>query len=242
MRWSPLAVALGVAVIVVFPMTRDTCLGLGSACVSDGVRIAALRLAMLILAMGAAFALDDPTEDAMAHLPTPTWIRRSVRLVLLSPVLAVSWTLLTGLALRDKIGPDPFPARAMTLEFVATLAVAFALTAIGARYAPDRLGGIVAGPVLFGLAVIAIFLPGRWSLLVTEPLARLADDPQYPWWNHAQALWGWVLVAGLAVFGFASRDAWRRNPLRARRRWSGFRVEDPRAPARSRVADPTEGT
>ena len=228
MRWSPLGVGAMASMSIVFAMTRETCLGSGMTCISDGMRIAALRLGMLVVAMGAAFALDDPTEDTTAHLPTPLWLRRTVRLTLLTPALAAGWAILVGLALRDKVGKDPFPTRAMTLEFVSTVVVALALSAIGARYAPDRLGGIVAGPVLFGLAITAMLLPGRWSLLVTEP--------QVPLWNHAQTLWKAVLGAGVAAFVVASRDAWRWKPFRGRLQRSRDLAEGRTEAARSRSA------
>jgi len=229
MRWSPLGVSAIASMSIVFAMTRDTCLA-GQTCISDGMRIAALRLGMLVVAMGAAFALDDPTGESTAHLPTPRWLRRAVRLTLLAAALAPGWAVLVGLALRDKVVTDPFPTGGMTLEFVATLGVAFAVSALGARYAPDRLGGIVAGPVLFGSAIIALVLPGRWNLLVTEP--------QGPLWNHAHALWRGVLAWGVIVLAVASRDVWRRNPFRARRRSSRDLAQRRTQAARPRLTNP----
>src|SRR6266542_272103 len=105
-----------------------------------------------------------------------------------------------------------------------------ARSALGARYAPDRLGGIVAGPVLFGSAIIALVLPGRWNLLVTEP--------QGPLWNHAHALWRGVLAWGVIVLAVASRDVWRRNPFRARRRSSRDLAQRRTQAARPRLTNP----
>ena len=208
MRWSPMVVGAVAAAWVVVAMTEETCLGLpdASPCISDGVRVASLRVAILMLAVGSSFALDDPTEETTGHLPTPVWLRRVCRLVLLAPLMAGAWGVLVGLAFRDRIGRDPFPTGALTLEFAATLLLGFALAAAGARLAPDRLGGVVASPMLIGFAIVAMLLSGRWDLLILEPFGR--------GWGHSHFLWKGLLILGASGFVLASRGPYRRRSLR----------------------------
>jgi hypothetical protein len=184
------------AVAVVFWLTRSNCF---QPCVSVEDRILALRIGVLLLAIGAAFVLDDPTDDTLAHLPTKRWVRRTLRAVLALPGVALAWAILVPLAQREP-SPDrtPLPTGALTLELVGILVAGFALSALLSPLAPERMGGVGAAPALLLLMVMAFFLPHRIVMLPSSPIE--------PRWAGAHEAWRWVVAAGVAVFAWASRD------------------------------------
>src|SRR5207253_5966548 len=130
--------------------------------------------------------LDDPTEETTGHLPTPRWLRRSVRVGLVAPVVGLTWAVLVRLAMRSSVDTNPFPTRALTLE-LATLAIAaLAISAASARFVPEAMGGVAAGPILPGLVAAAHYLPGRAAVFLL--------DPQAPRWHAAHDVWRWLFV------------------------------------------------
>ncbi len=169
----------------------------------------ALRIAAILIALGAAFVLDDPTEETTGHFPAPRWLRRAVRVGLVAPVVALTWALLIPLALRSSVATDPFPTGALTLELSTLVIAALALSAASARFVPEGMGGVAAGPILLGLVAAAHYLPQR--------LAVFLLDPQAPRWNAAHDVWKELLLIAIAALAFVSRDPWRRSLLRLRR-------------------------
>lgn len=204
-RWAPLVAAVLVAFIQVFVQTRDVCLPAG-ACVGTEARVLALRIATIFLALGAAFVLDDPTEETTGHLPTPRWLRRAVRVGLVAPVVGLTWALLVSVAMRSAVAPDPFPTAALTLELATLVIAALALSAASARFVPEGMGGVAAGPILLGLVAAGHYLPTR--------LAVFLLGPQAPRWHAAHDIWRVLLFIAIAALLFVSRDPWRR-PLRS---------------------------
>jgi hypothetical protein len=204
-RWSPLLGAIGVAFIQVFVQTRDVCPPT-TPCVGPEARVLALRIAALFIALGAAFVLDDPTEETTGHLPTPRWLRRAVRVGLVAPVVALTWALLIPLAMRSSVATDPFPSGALTVELATLVIGVLAISAASARFVPEGMGGIAAGPILLGLVAAAHYLPER--------LAVFLLDPQAPRWHAAHDVWRVLLLIAIAALLFVSRDPWRR-PLRS---------------------------
>jgi hypothetical protein len=233
MRWLPLIGSGLVGAVIVFLQTRQSCaLEGGGSCVDLGTRISMVRMAAVLLAVGAGFVLDDPTEDSTAHLPVSLLLRRAVRIGFVLPLLAAFWVLSMWLAARTLDDPGSFPNGDVMLEAAALAAVALALAAATAPFVPERLGGVAAGPALLGLVVGALFLPSDISIWVQEP----ALDR----WNGAHEAWGWVLLGAVAVLAFASRDPWRPGlrPRLARRRGLGSEWARPSGrSARDVVAD-----
>src|SRR5262249_39928748 len=144
-RWQPLLGAAGAAALLVFLTTR-TRLEFGKPVPDVGERILWLRMGAILLAMGAAFLLDDPSEETTRHVPTTMLSRRLLRASLALPVLAAAWAALLWIALHASIVTQPFPIAALTLEAAGLVAVTLAL-AVGLRaFVPERLGGVAAAP------------------------------------------------------------------------------------------------
>jgi hypothetical protein len=204
-RWPPLVAAVIVAFIQVFVQTRDVCPP-ATPCVGPEARVLALRIAAIFLALGTAFVLDDPTEETTGHFPTPRWLRRAVRVGLVAPVVTLAWALLVPLAMRSSVDPGLFPTGALTLELATLVIGVLAISAASARFVPEGMGGIAAGPILLGLVAAAHYLPERLAVFIL--------DPQAPRWHTAHDVWRVLLLIAIAALLFVSRDPWRR-PLRS---------------------------
>ena len=187
-RWLPPSLSVAATWLTVFFMTRCV-IGFGGSCDSNGGRVRAMRFAAVMIALGSAFVLDDPTGDATAHLPGPLWLRRAIRIALVVPVLALGWVVSIPLALRTAPPGTRLPAGALTLEMAAIVSLVLASAALAGRLASDRIGGIAAGPTLLVLLVTSFFLPARHSLFVDSQL----DPP----WRHSHHLWQVLLGAGI---------------------------------------------
>jgi hypothetical protein len=194
--------AIGVAFIQVFVQTRDVCPPTNP-CLGPEGRVLALRIASIFLALGASFILDDPTEETTGHLPTPRWLRRAVRVGLVAPPVALTWALLIPLAMRSSVDPDPFPTSALTLELATLVIAGLAISVASARFVPEGVGGVAAGPILLGLVAAAHYLPER--------LAVFLLDAQAPRWHAAHDVWRVLLLITIAALLFVSRDQWRRS-------------------------------
>lgn len=187
-----------------------------------GDRITVLRIAALAICIAAAFVLDDATEETVGHVPTPLWLCRLVRAALAVSIAALLWTLV--IRLTGDVPPElggPLPVGDLTLEAGTAFVVSLSASSAGARLTADRLGGIVAAPVLLGLAALAFFLP------LGHPL--LTDAPYSPTWDDAHHAWRQVLVAAAAAFVLVNRDSGRyRIGWRARSVRAGRKVGRPR--------------
>lgn len=206
-RWAPLAAAIGVAFVQVFVQTRDICPS-PAPCVGPEARVLALRIAAIFLALGAAFVLDDPTEETTGHFPTPRWLRRAVRVGLVAPVVVLTWAMLVPLAMRSSVDPDPFPTGALTLELATLVIASLAISAASARFVAEAMGGVAAGPILLGLVAGAYFLPSKVAVFLLDPRSHR--------WHAAHDVWRVLLLIAIGALLFASRDEWRNRRLRSR--------------------------
>jgi len=215
-RWQPVLGAAGAAAALMFLTTR-TRMVFGAPVPDVGERVLWLRLAALLLAMGAAFLLDDPSEESTRHVPTTVLARRLLRVTIALPVLAVVWAALLWIALHASIVEQPFPVAAVTLEAAGLVALGLA-AAVGLRaFVPERLGGVAAAPallVLVGIAYSLQYLPGHLLLFPLDPADRVA-------WRHAHDLWRLVALGALLALVALSLDPGRRGIRRLRRAPAG---------------------
>lgn len=185
-------------------------------------KIQVMRLAALLMCVGAAFVLDDGSEETIAHAPFPLIARRAVRLAVVVPVVALSWwlaTFLTGEATMKAGGP--LPSGDLALEAAALLVIAVAFSSMGARFLSDRLGGIVAGPAVLSLLGISFLVPLPHRLLISSPW-----DPNWP---HSHDLWQWVLSGATVAFVMANWDPGASGPVvRMQRAWRARKDLEPR--------------
>ena len=148
-----------------------------------------LRAAAVMLAMGLAFVLDDPTEDTTGPAPVSILTRRALRIGLALPPVLLLWLVLRAYA-GGAVGEEGIPAWPLTLEFLTFCAAGLAGAAAGARILSDRLGGLAgAGAIALSALVLAVF-PWAFGLLT-----RIAGTPQHdaatPWW--------WMLAVVFAL-------------------------------------------
>jgi hypothetical protein len=210
MRWSPVLASSAASVTMVFLLTHDPCpFAGGPPCPGLEGRDLALRIGAAMLALGAAFVLDDPTVETTAHLPGPLWLRRAVRVALVAPIIAAAWVLDVLLAGRTAPAGTSLPTRALTLELATLLVIVLAVAALAGRVASDRVGGLAAGPILIALVAAGFALPGRLAMFVPEP-----SDPR---WTHSHRVWLMVLAVAGAILAVLSADPAR--PALTRRRW-----------------------
>jgi hypothetical protein len=209
LRWGPL-LASGVAGgFLVWILTKQEGLTEGGMPIVDvSARIQALRISALLLALGAAFLLDDPARPTTDHLPTPLWFHRLLRLTLTVPVVVGLWIIHVWLARQTDPGLQALPVGDVSLEAASLVAVSVALAGGLARFVPDGTGGVAAGPAILVLVGSALFLPTHLGLFPLE-----AADPR---WHGAHDLWRWVLVGSLAGLIGASLDPGRPRLVRRR--------------------------
>ncbi|CAN5263734.1 ABC transporter [soil metagenome] len=204
-RWSPLVISGASGAIIVYLQARDACTleGAGGSCVGLGARISIVRIAAVLIAIGAGFILDDPTEETTAHQPVSLLLRRFTRIAVAAPAVLTFWWLSMALAVRTLDDPASFPKGAVSVELAAIVAVALALAAVATPFVPERMGGIAAGPALLGFVVGLLLLPPRLNLFV--------NDPMHERWSGSHEAWWAILVLAALVLLLSSRDPWRRR-------------------------------
>lgn len=197
--WGPLAGGCVTALaVVVWLRTRDA----GTAGLIGGLRIGAV-----LLAAGAAFALDDPAAATLASSPTPLRCRRSLRLALALGASFTTWTAMLWIA-----GSTAHPAAGgLTVEAAGMLAVALAASSLAAPWMANGLGGLAGGPTLVSFLLAAVVVQQRW------PHWTLLAFPGTPAWEAAQIRWLVLAGVGSTLVALAALDPARR-PLRPRRR------------------------
>jgi hypothetical protein len=162
-------------------------------------RILVLRVGGLLLCMGAAFVLDDPTEESLGHVPTPLVLRRSLRIVLTLPFIAGAWRVLVYFAGEvPRRAGGPMPIDDLTLEAGTLLVIALSASCYGARFTSDRSGGIVAAPIVLAFVGAAMFLPYDHRLIVGSPA-----DPR---WVEAHDMWRLAFGGAALAFLYLNRS------------------------------------
>jgi hypothetical protein len=168
-------------------------------------RVQVLRFGALLLCMASAFILDDPTEETIGHVPTPLLLRRGLRVALVLPFLALVWVGLVLLAGHVTIKQGgPLPVGDLTIEAATMLAIALCAACVGARLTSDRLGGVVAAPIVLACVALAMFLPPHNKLLVPS-----VSDPR---WDRVHDLWMFALIGCGVLFLLVNRSpgrSWR---------------------------------
>jgi len=198
MAWTPLCASavLSLSVVVGMTLTRRPELP---------QILMVVRLAGVLLSLGAPFVLDDPAAATVASAPLTLLERRGLRGGLAFAAVLPVWALILGYAAVRMDGG--LPLAAFTLETSAWLAFSFVVAA--ASIARGHIGG-PSGAVALLLA--------HWSLpLIPERWSPLAGAPGQPGWGSAHLRWGAVLVAALCVTIVLSLDP-ARAKMRARLR------------------------
>jgi len=191
-RWQPLLAAAALGGVLLAVKADD----LGE----NGAALAVLRGVAALLAVGAAFLLDDGATDTLAASPSTLAWRRHQRLVILTMLAGLPWALAV---LMVRINGATPPVGGLTLELAAMLALALAAAAGIMRWAQTCEPGVLAVPVVLGVILAMNRLPERWALVVTPG----------PAWGEAHQRWAGLFALGVTVFALCNRD-----PARGRRR------------------------
>lgn len=188
MTWGPLAGGGAVGLAVTWYLRSRH---LGSTASVAGVQVGAI-----LIAAGAAFAIDDAAETTLASSPAPLIARRGVRLGLAAIASVAIWACLLVLA-----GVNETDAGALSLEAAGMAGVAVGTAAVAIRWAPRGLGGIVGGPALLITLITSFSLERLWPrwtvLLPPEPGAV---------WDDAHRHWLVLALVGAATVALSSQD------------------------------------
>jgi fluoroquinolone transport system permease protein len=157
-----------------------------------------LRMAAVMLALGLAFVLDDPTEDTTGSTPVSVLARRALRVGLTLPPMFAFWLLLRGYA------GSGLPAWPLFLEVLAFGAIGLAGAALGSRVLSDRLGGPAGAGSVALVALVAGLLPWAGGLLTRTP----GTSP------HAAAGRWWLAMIAVSVLVW-----WRSSSVPAVSLW-----------------------
>jgi len=176
---------------------------------SEGWSGSALRAGLLLLALPAAFVLDDPPAATVEATPRSPWWNLASRLLAvvgLATVLAISVA-----AWRSRVGVDQaWLLFALPMTLAVGLVASAAAMQRGGRSAPGDLVASGGGLVLVGLL---LFGPS-WRGMDMLPSAGAADVQDL-------APWSLLAVTSLSVLLWApSRPRWRSRRTLGRR-WSG---------------------
>ena len=162
-----------------------------------------LRVTALALALGLAFLLDDPARHITAAVPTRRAVRSGVRMVLVAPFAALSWTAAL-LLVPAQIRP---PAGDLTLEAAALAALALAGAASAVRFTDRSRPGAAVAAVLLTVTLLAPLLP--------EPEA-LFTAAGTPGWAAAHQRWAALLTLTLLTGAALLPEPLRRYRVPAR--------------------------
>lgn len=184
MAWAPLAgAAAAVAALVAVQRPWD----------DHGVTLALARLAVVTVAIGATFALDDDAAVTLASSPTSLLWRRAVRAALALTASAAVVAVVALLAVGPMGGTESVPLGRLAIEAAGMLLLAMALSA--------ALGGDRAAFAFAGGILAAVVVQHRWPSYSLFPFA-----PGAPGWSRAAAVWAAVAVASTAVLFLLSRE------------------------------------
>lgn len=145
-----------------------------------------LRSAAVAIATGLALVLDDPARHITATVPVRRPVRTGLRVALIAPFAALSWTAAL-LLVPGGIRP---PAGDITLEAAALAALAFTGAAAAVRFTDEPQPGPGVAMALLAATVLALLLPGRWALFAAAGA---------PCWASAHQRWAALLMLTLPV-------------------------------------------
>ncbi|KUN08234.1 ABC transporter [Streptomyces yokosukanensis] len=160
-----------------------------------------VRGAVLALALGLAFLLDDPARHTTAPVPARRALRVALRAALVAPVAALWWTAVLLLA----PGSGRPPVGDVTLEAATACVLAVAAATVALRHFDEpEPGRGVATTLLAGAVLAPLLLPARWALFVA---------PADPRWAAAHERWAWVLAGAVVVGAAQLREPLVRRPV-----------------------------
>ncbi len=155
-----------------------------------------LRGVVLLFAVAVVFAFDDPTTDVADASPVPRRVRATVRgAVQIVPAMTMWFTVLALMSARIAA---PVPAGRLWLEAAGMALAGWAIASWWRRARGETCGGVIAGPVLIVLVLVAHRLPPSFALFVPDPETLLWDDMQWRWVT--------LLAVAMAALGLALRD------------------------------------
>ncbi|HYO61190.1 MAG TPA: hypothetical protein VEU29_04775 [Actinomycetota bacterium] len=198
-NWSAVGLSGALALAAVYVLTRSSCAvrANGEACLDLAARVQGVRLGGILLALGAATLMDDPTDEAVASSATGLAAVRGLRVAVALPILAAFWGGALWLASRNPAHADVLPAGDLTLEVSALLMVALAGGGAWVRRKGGR-ASLAAAPTVLCAAVLAALMP--------EPARLIVEDPADPAWATTHSTWVVVLILAVAAALWWSRD------------------------------------
>lgn len=209
-RWLPVPLAGVTALGVLYGIKPDPIEGASVSTVINDV-----RLAGLLLVLGAVFAFEDSARETICCVPTRLAIRRTVRVALVLPALVVLWLVVFLVAKQVPVSDGRLPLSPLLLEFVAMTVAALAIAAAADRVSPDSMGApIAAGPISLIVASATLLLPERFALIVSTP-----DGPA---WDAAHTRWRIAFLVAAFALAWFCRDQGRprlRARIRRAARW-----------------------
>ncbi|WP_329411358.1 hypothetical protein OG802_16615 [Streptomyces sp. NBC_00704] len=183
------------------------------AAVSSGLRLSdavlLIRAGAVLLAVGAAFVLDDAAAATTEVTPVPRWLPRTLRAGVAVVSVGLGWAgVLAGGA--RAVGPDErglLPWGGLTLEAAGLLALVLALAALGLRRTAGSGGGALATPGVLLAVVLAVLAPlPEWSQPFALPLSR--------GWDPSRGVWAALLAAAALTVVVLFREPVGRRGLR----------------------------
>ena len=175
------------------------------------IQVVPLRVAAVLLCLGMTFVLDDDAGATVEPVAVSLMVRRGLRVLVATPVIATAWGAALWAASRLAasgshvwvVAPRPLPVAALTLEASALLAVTLAAGAVGTRSLGHGKGGVAAGPALLAFVMATASIQRYWPLF--------PSDASEPGWAAAHVRWGLILVVGVLVLAWFSFDPARRS-------------------------------
>ena len=191
-RWQPSMGAAAVAVLIVAWQA--------DALHDQSEALRALRGVTVVLALGAAFLLDDPAAGTLEASPTSLAWRRAARLTAAVLLVGAPWS---GSIMTAQLQGADLPVAGLTLELATMVTLALAGAAGLIRWADAREPGVLAVPLVAGIALALFQVPESWALLVHPG----------PAWVPAHQRWALLLGVAVVLLFLCNRD-----PATARRR------------------------
>lgn len=163
-----------------------------------------LRFAVVSIAVGVVFLLDDPAKPTTAATPAPPWLTTAVRVAGALAAASVWWAAAVAVTLtgaQDGTG-EQVPLGGLSLEAAAIVMVALALAVVSWRRAERGVGSTGAVPALLALLTAGALLPGNLHLLVNVDSAQ---------WTAVHQRWAVLLALAVVAVPVGATARW---PLR----------------------------